>query len=229
MKRYAFIFARKGSKGLPEKNKRPFHGKPLVLHSIEQAKELKEIDRVFVSTDDKEIKQICLLNKVEVIDRPAELAQDTSPEWKAWIHAIEFVYNKYGEFEEFISLPVTSPLREKKDILKAIERKKNVKADVCITVTDSLRNPHFNMVLDKDEFCQIIFSGSNLDNRQQAPKVYDICTLVYVCDPEYIVKNNHLFDGNVTYIKIPKERSIDIDDEIDFQIAEFLFEKRAIK
>ena len=62
MKRYAFIFARKGSKGLPEKNKRPFHGKPLVLHSIEQAKELNEIDRVFVSTDDKEIKQICLLN-----------------------------------------------------------------------------------------------------------------------------------------------------------------------
>ena len=101
MKTFAFIFARGGSKGLPRKNILDFGGKPLIVHSIEVAKKVSQIEQVFVSTEDREISDISKENGAFVINRPVELASDNSPEWLSWQHAVEFVVEEFGDFERF--------------------------------------------------------------------------------------------------------------------------------
>uniref|UniRef100_UPI003F66515A acylneuraminate cytidylyltransferase family protein n=1 Tax=Aeromonas hydrophila TaxID=644 RepID=UPI003F66515A len=83
----AFIFARGGSKGLPQKNIKPLDGKPLIQYSIETALATAGIEQVFVSTDDAAIASVARAAGAEIIERPAELATDTSPEWLSWRHA----------------------------------------------------------------------------------------------------------------------------------------------
>ena len=116
-KTFCFIFARGGSKGIPKKNILPIAGLPLLVHSINLAKRLKEVDRIFVSTDCEEISEIAYDQNVEVIKRPLDLAQDDSSEWLAWQHAIKYVESFEEQFDRFLSLPATSPLRIKKILL----------------------------------------------------------------------------------------------------------------
>ena len=222
MTSYVFIFARGGSKGLPGKNIKPLLGKPLIQYSIEVALQISGITKVFVSTDDVDIATVAQSNGAIVIERPVELAQDDSPEWQAWQHAISWVKERHGEFEEFISLPTTSPLRSVKDVESAILRRSNIGADICIAVTPASRSPYFNMVKESsNNLIELVNKPANLiSRRQDAPEVFDITTVVYVANVEFIMKNNSLFDGTVTSIEIPKHRAVDIDDMYDFNFAE---------
>ena len=219
---HAFIFARGGSKGLPGKNIMPLLGKPLIQYSIEVALKTIGIEKVFVSTDDADIATVAQSNGAIVIDRPIELAQDNSPEWLAWKHAINWVKEQYGDFNEFVSLPATSPLRGVKDVESAILRKSNVGADICIAITPANRSPYFNMVKESsNNLIELVNKPDNsISRRQDAPEVYDITTVVYVANVEFIMKNNNLFDGMVTSIEVPKHRAVDIDDMYDFNFAE---------
>nr|WP_320205307.1 acylneuraminate cytidylyltransferase family protein [Vibrio mimicus] len=141
MKNYAFIFARGGSKGLPGKNIKQLAGKPLLHYSIDSALAAPSIEQVFVSTDDAEIAQVARNGGAIVIDRPAELASDTSPEWLSWRHAIEWVRANYSDFDGFISLPATAPLRAVSDVESAIQQRMAVSADICISVTPPAAAP----------------------------------------------------------------------------------------
>jgi CMP-N-acetylneuraminic acid synthetase len=219
---HAFIFARGGSKGLPGKNIMPLLGKPLIQYSIEVALKTIGIDKVFVSTDDKDIAKVSRSIGAIVIERPIELAQDDSPEWQAWQHAINWVKQRYGEFEEFISLPATSPLRSVKDVESAILRKSNIGADICIAITPASRSPYFNMVKESsNNLIELVNKPTNsISRRQDAPEIFDITTVVYVANVKFILKNNNLFDGMVTSIEVPKHRAVDIDDIYDFNFAE---------
>lgn len=219
---YAFIFARGGSKGLPGKNKRPLLGKPLIQYSIEVALKVSDVAKVFVSTDDADIAKISSSSGAIVIERPVELSQDDSPEWLAWKHAISWVRERYGDFEEFISLPATSPLRSVKDVESAILQRSNIGADICISVTPSSRSPYFNMVkeLDNNLIELVNKPATSFSRRQDVPEVFDITTVAYVANVEFIMNNTSLFDGTVTSIKVPKHRAIDIDDMYDFNFAE---------
>jgi len=222
MKNFAFIFARGGSKGLPGKNIKPLAGKPLIQYSIEIAKESPSIDKVFVSTDDAAIADIARQAGAIIIERPAELASDTSPEWLSWRHGIEWVENHYGKFKYFVSLPATSPLRNVSDVEGAITKLESSLADICISVTPASRSPYFNMVkvLD-DETCELVIKPEGaLTRRQDAPDVFDITTVVYVAQPIFIQNNDNLFSGKVTSVVIPKDRAVDIDDIYDFKLAE---------
>ena len=221
---HTFIFARGGSKGLPGKNIKPLLGKPLIQYSIEVALQISGIDKVFVSTDDTDIAKVALDNGAIVIDRPTELAQDNSPEWQAWQHAINWVKGRYGDFEEFVSLPVTSPLRSVKDVESAILKRSDVGADICIVITPSSRSPYFNMVKKSaNNLIELVNKSSNLiSRRQDVPKVFDITTVAYVASVEFIMNNNNIFDGRVSSIEIPKHRAVDIDDIYDFKFAECL-------
>jgi len=222
MKNFAFVFARGGSKGLPGKNIRPLAGKPLIHYSIETAKKCPSIDEVFVSTDDKAIAEIARQAGAIIIDRPAELASDTSPEWLSWRHGIEWVENHYGKFKYFVSLPATSPLRNVPDVEGAIAKLKNSIADICISVTPASRSPYFNMVkLLGDETCELVITPEGaVTRRQDAPEVFDITTVVYAASTEFILQEYGLFSGKVTTITVPKERAVDIDDLYDFKMAE---------
>ena len=221
---FAFIFVRGGSKGLPKKNLLSFGGKPLFTHAIELAKQIKEIERIFVSTDSREIMDIAIKHKAEVIPRPKELAADNSPEIGAWRHAISFLKDQGEEDYIFLSLPATSPLRNSTDVTCCINAL-DEHTDGVITVTPASRNPYFNMVSrDDDGSSSILLSSENLYRRQDAPAVYDITTVAYVSRPKFILQNDSLFEGSLKSVIVPKERAIDIDDYLDFKFAEFLFE-----
>jgi len=222
MKNYAFIFARGGSKGLPGKNIRPLAGKPLINYSIETAKKCPSIDEVFVSTDDRFIAKIARQAGAVIIERPAELAGDTSPEWLSWRHGVEWVENHYGKFQYFVSLPVTSPLRNVSDVERAISKLETSPADICISVTPASRSPYFNMVKALDDgTCELVIKPEGaVTRRQDAPDVFDITTVVYIATPAFIQNNDNLFSGAVTSVVIPKERAVDIDDIYDFLLAE---------
>ena len=98
-------------------------------------------------------------------------------------------------------------------------------------MTEASRNPWFNMVIKNENHCidLILKSKKKISRRQDAPKVYDLTTVAYVLNPEFILNNNSIWDGNVKGILVPKERAIDIDDEFDFRIAEMLLEDKKMK
>ncbi|WP_406611046.1 cytidylyltransferase domain-containing protein [Agarivorans sp. JK6] len=222
MKNFAFIFARGGSKGLPGKNILPLEGKPLIQYSIETAELCPSIERVFVSTDCEKIANVAKQGGAIVIERPNGLATDTSPEWLSWRHAIEWVKTNYGEFDGFVSMPATSPLRSVEDVEKAIAQRTAVNADVCVSVTPASRSPYFNMVKIKEGGLVELVNTPDFDvtRRQDAPEVFDITTVVYAADPEFVLDKYGLFSGTVTSIEVPKNRAVDIDDIYDFKLAE---------
>lgn len=227
MKNFAFIFARGGSKGLPGKNIKLLAGKPLLQYSIETAKASSAIDNVFVSTDDKDIAKVALKNNAILIERPQELASDTSPEWLSWRHAIEWTKQHYGEFDNFVSLPATSPLRSVEDVNAAIDKRVASDTDVCISVTPASRSPYFNMVkLSNNDLVELVNQpNGEVSRRQDAPKVFDITTVVYAADPKFILESYGIFSGRVSAIEVPKERAVDIDDIYDFKLAEAIVER----
>jgi len=221
VKTIAFIFARGGSKGVKRKNIRPLGGKPLIAYSIEGAKQSSLIDDVYVSTEDDEIAKISSSYGAKVIERPRELAGDNSPEWLSWQHAVNSVEN----FDIFISLPATSPFRNLQDIESSIQKlKSEPDADAIISVTQTNRNPWFNMVrLDQEGYAELVnLSSEKYERRQDAPLIYDMTTISFTTTPSFIKNNHNLFDGKVKTVEIPQERSLDIDTEFDFFTAEAL-------
>ena len=186
---------------------------------------------VFVSTDDDEIASIGSSAGAHIIKRPQELAGDHSPEWLAWRHAIKWTRKHHGEFDLFASLPATSPLRSVDDVLSAIEKLHHSGADVCISVSPASRSPYFNMVKPTDDgFCELVNKRPEVPSRRQdAPPVFDITTVVYAADPDFIMTSNGLFEGKVAAIEVPKERAVDIDDIYDFLFAEAIFNANALK
>lgn len=222
MENFAFIFARGGSKGLPGKNIRPLAGKPLLQYSIDTALASPSISQVFVSTDDAAIASVAISAGAVVIERPSELATDTSPEWLSWRHAIEWATAHYGAFDGFISLPATSPLRSVSDVEAAIAKRRKQNADICISVTPANRSPYFNMVkATVDGWVELVNKpAGDVARRQDAPPVFDITTVVYATTPSFVLEHYGLFSGKVTSIEVPKERAVDIDDIYDFKLAE---------
>jgi N-acylneuraminate cytidylyltransferase len=200
-----WIFARGGSKGVPRKNIRML--------------------------DDDEIARIAQEFGAEVpFMRPAELAQDHSPEWLAWRHAVQEI-SKDSEsrpMEVFIALPPTSPLRSVEDVDCCIQCLIQSAADMIITVKAAVRHPSFNMIkLDKNGYAHVVMPlDSAITRRQDAPVIYDMTTVAYATRPAFILNANSLFEGNIKAIVIPEERAVDIDTELDFAFAEFLLTRK---
>lgn len=222
MKTYGFVFARGGSKGLPGKNIKLLNGKPLLQYSIDTAKKIPKISKIFVSTDCSIIAAIAEKSGAHVIHRPIDLATDTSPEWLSWRHAVEYVTDNFGEFDNFVSLPVTSPLRNKQDVQSALDKLNASDADICISITPSNRSPYFNMVKTlPDGRVELLIKPSGVvSRRQDAPEIFDITTVVYVATTKFIRANSSVFSGKVVSIVVPKIRAVDIDDIYDFMFAE---------
>ncbi len=221
------IPARAGSKGLPGKNIKNLHGKPLIAYTIEQAKNSKYIDRVIVSTESLDIADISRKYGAEVpFRRPAKLATDKSNIMDVLIHAIAWMKKKErADFDIVVLLHVTSPLRTSKDIDKCIEILVKKQADNVFSVTEAHRNPYFNMVeINKDGKVGLVKKGRFI-NRQAIPKVFDMNASIYVWWKDILMKKKSSFLKNSRIYVMPKEKSVDIDDYLDFKIAEmFLIE-----
>lgn len=224
MKIYGFIFARAGSKGLRNKNIKKFVNKPLIEHTFEFARKINIFDKVFISSDSENIRNLGKKYGILPIKRPKILAKDNSNEWQSWEHAIKLLNKRNDNFDIFVSMPCTSPIKIKSDITKSILKLKN-NVDIVLSASETTRHPKFNMIkLNKSGFAKIYQkTKKKYFRRQDLDKIYNLTTTSYVCRPEYILKNTNIFDGKVKINLIPEFRSTDIDNLFDFKIAEYLF------
>lgn len=231
MKVVAATFARGGSKGLPGKNILPLVNKPLIAWSIEQTLALKSLHRMIVSTDAPDIAEIAIQYGAEVpFLRPPELATDNSPEWLSWRHLLNFLLDDEGELPDvLLSVPATSPLRVTADLEQCIQKYFETNADVVITVCPSYRNPYFNMVSlsSEGDATLAIRPEYPIYRRQDAPELFDMTTVAYAIKPSFVLSASSLFDGRIAAIQVPPERSVDIDNLLDFKFAEFLLTKNS--
>lgn len=234
MKALGTICARGGSKRTPRKSLRLLAGKPLVAHTIEAALKCKELERVVMSTDDKEIAEIARKYGIEVpFIRPAELATDTAPKWAVLKHIVNFLQIHQGyEPDIIVDLDPTSPLREEKRISEClsvlIDGPKDL--DGVITVYEADKNPYFNMVeYDEEGYVRLVKQPSNIIARtQDAPKVYSMNASIYVLRKNSLMNSNGLFENKLKAV-IMEPWTKDIDTPLDFQIVEFLIEKGYFK
>ncbi|MGE9292476.1 MAG: acylneuraminate cytidylyltransferase family protein, partial [Puniceicoccales bacterium] len=130
--------------------------------------------------------------------------------------------------DPFISVPATSPLRLPSDIDACLDLYEQGGADMVIAVTEAYRNPWFNMVQAREDgnFVPVNNPSGAVVRRQDAPEVFDMTTFAYVADPRQVLTQRGVFSGRVRAVKVPAERSIDIDSLHDFEIAEYLMTKR---
>lgn len=222
------IPARGGSKGLPGKNIKKLLGKPLIAYSIEQARGSKYIDKVIVSTDSKRIAGLARRLGAQVpFLRPSRLAGDKSSTIDVLLHAIEWLEKREKfTFDILVLLHVTSPLRSVEDIDRSIELLFKKNTGNVFSVTEAHKNPYFNMVeFNKSGKVSLIKKGS-YTNRQGAPKAFDINCSIYVWWKDVLKISKSLFSGMTRIYLMPKERSFDIDDYIDFKIVEMLLINR---
>jgi len=226
----AGIFARGGSKGVPNKNLRQVGGMSLIERSVLQALEIKGISRVFCSTDSELIAQEAQKFGAEVPWlRPAELAQDSSKEWDSWVHLVKWLHSNETYPEYLVTVPCVAPLRTVDDLNKCVELATTSGADVVMAVADSYKNPWFNMVTIDPTNAQTRLVNEppqRINNRQEAPIVYDVSTVTFILKCSFLLSATSIYDGDTRAIILPKSHCVDIDTEDDISYAEFLLARR---
>ena len=223
------IGARGGSKGVVNKNSRMLLGKPLIAWTIEQALGAPQINRVVVSTEDKNIQKIALRHGAEVpFTRPAHLANDAAGKWGVWQHALMECESKYGEQTDiFVDLDCTSPLRDIEDIGKAIDLYLKSNVDAVFSVCQARKNPYFNMVEMKNGYLEISKkTNMPIVRRQDAPNVFEHAASIYVLDPKFLKNGSGLLSGKAIGYEMDPMKCIDIDSEFDFELVEYLLNKK---
>ncbi len=230
MRAAALICARGGSKGIPGKNLRLLGGRPLITWAIERSRAAKNVGRVIVSTDSDAVAAVARAAGADVpFLRPAALAQDDSPEWLVWRHALGVMKEAEGVYPDvLLVVSPTAPLRAIEDLERCLEEYEKGGVDIVVTVTDAHRNPYFNMVkIQPDGSVSLVIPPDGLvQRRQDAPLVYDVTTVAYAADPEFVMTRDGLFDGRVRCVHVPVERALDIDTLLDLRIAECLLASR---
>ena len=224
----ALIPARGGSKGLPRKNIKPLLGKPLIAWTVEQAKNSKYIDKVVVSTDDEEIAEISKKYGAEVpFLRPKELARDDSPTIDAIIHAINWFEERGEFFDILILLQPTSPLRTTEDIDNAIELFLNNKDALSLISVKENEHPPFWSLEIENKFLKPLFGEEYFKKRrQELPKSYMPNGAIFISYVDILKKYKTFYTPKTIAYIMPPERSIDIDNEFDFLLAEFILKNK---
>jgi CMP-N,N'-diacetyllegionaminic acid synthase len=221
----ALITARGGSKGLPGKNIRSLMGKPLIAWSIEQAKACRYVDRVVVSTDDKDIAKIAKEYGAETpFLRPANLSIDTASTIDTVIHAINFIENQGDSFDFIILLEPTSPLRDVEDIEKALEKLNDRSgAESIVGVAQALSmHPSFLVRIINGTLKPFQGQWIASPRRQDLDEVYFFEGSLYISYCSSIKKRKSFYhDATLPYI-MPKYKSYEIDEIDDFIIIEAL-------
>lgn len=227
----ATICCRGGSKGVPDKNIRPLNGIPLIVQTIRQALESRLIDDLIISTDDDRIARIAKDAGAKVpFKRPADLASDTSSKWPVFIHALEFYEKEYGKkIDYLVDLDVTVPLKEARDIDGAIRLAlDHPDTEVVITGYEPERNPYFNMMeIRPDGLAEIVKKSEKpIVRRQDAPEVYSLSPAAFVIKKSALYSYPHWSKAPCRIFPMPRERAIDIDSALDFELIEFLLKRK---
>jgi len=217
------IPARGESKGIPKKNIRKLAGKPLIAYSIESARE-SNLDRVIVSTDDKEIATLSQDYDCEVVIRPKELATDTSPTEDALIHAVQVMEEEGVEIDTVVLLQPTSVLRTNEDINNALDKFKKEKADSLLSVFRS----HYFIWKQRENGKgaePINYDPHSRPMRQQMNQ-YVENGAIYITKKDNLITEKSRLGGKIALYEMEQERSLEIDTEEDWWMAETLFEAK---
>lgn len=224
----AVIPARGGSKGLPGKNVRPLCGKPLIGYTIDAALAAKTITRVIVSTDDPEIAEVAVRLGAEVpFLRPSELASDTAQAIDTYIHTLDLLARDEGYVADaLVALLPTAPLRTPADIDGAVRVYRDKAADSVVSYFPSPYPIEWFRRIGEDGQLQLVSDLALPDNRQRSEQHYLPNGAVYVFRCSMLKEQRVYYtDRSYAYL-MPRERSVDIDDQIDFALAEFLLAQR---
>lgn len=229
------ICGRAGSKGIKNKNIKNFLEKPLPLYTLSVIDlYLKKSDYsadIVINTDSDDLIDIFKKNslrQVDVIERTPELSGDHVAKVDVIINCLEEMESRSGKnYDLIIDLDITSPLRTVDDLEKMIEKKSNTDYDLIFSVTNSRRNPYFNMVMETENGYDRVIK-SNFDTRQEAPLIYDMNASIYVYSKEFLQRKVGLFDGKCGIHKMFDTGILDLDHENDMLlmevIAKFLFD-----
>jgi CMP-N,N'-diacetyllegionaminic acid synthase len=223
------ITARGGSKGLPGKNIKKLGGKHLIAYSIEVAKKSKLITHLIVSTDDKKIAKVAKRFSADVpFLRPKELASDTAGHLEVMQHAISFMEKKLNLiFDYVVILQPTSPFRSAEDLDGTVRKLIKTKADSAVSLV-AVKNTQHPIKIKKliggwvEPYCLEEKEGIR---RQDFPTAYKRSGAVYAMKRDLIMKDNRLYGDKIAGYIVPQERSIDIDDELDWLQAEYMYKK----
>jgi N-acylneuraminate cytidylyltransferase len=207
------IVARGGSKGLKRKNVRKVGGKPLIAWTIVEAKKSKYLDRLILSSEDKEIISVAKKWGCDVpFVRPKELSKDETPGIAPVIHAIRVLPDKY---DYVVLLQPTSPLRLALDIDACIELCIDGGNQSCVSVTEPDKSPFWMFYRDVSGLIKPVIRAENILRRQDLPIVYALNGAVYVADCNWLLKRcSFVMKKTCAYI-MPRERSLDIDTGLD--------------
>ncbi|MEM1123349.1 MAG: acylneuraminate cytidylyltransferase family protein [Bacteroidota bacterium] len=225
MRILGLIPARGGSKGVPRKNIKSLHGKPLIEYSIEAGLACPLIEELVVSTDDEEIANVALKAGAKVpFMRPKILASDAAPTIDTVIHALNFLEAEDTSFDAVCLLQPTVPFREKTDLKDAIENFITSQADSLISVraVPHIYNPHW--VYQEDTatgFLKLAVGEASVITRRQAlPKAYHRDGSVYLTKTEVILAQKSLYGKKIVHHIMTASPNINIDTLEDWAMAE---------
>ena len=224
MKNIAIIPARSGSKGLKDKNIKLLNGKPLLAYSIEAAIKSKCFDTIIVSTDSKKYADIAIKYGAEVpFLRSKKNSSDKASAWDTIKEVLDNYKNLGKEYDTFMYLQPTSPLRKPSDIKNAYKLLKEKKANSIVSVSEANTNPLYCYHLPKDNNLSKVLNVENENKRRQdAGNFYTMNGSIYLAKVNSFVKTNDIYKNKCFAYVMDKTSSIDIDDEIDFKVTEFI-------
>ncbi len=222
------IPARSGSKGVRDKNVKMLNGKPLMAYTIEAALKSQCFDKIVVSTDSEAYAKIAMEYGAEVpFLRPEHLSGDEVATNDVIIDLLTELKKNSEEFDCLMILQPTSPLRTSDDIRKAIELMRVKKANAVVSLCEVDHSPLYTGRVPND-LCIDGFIKKDISfRRQELPKYYRLNGAIYLSKVDYFLKYQDLYRENCYAYLMDKERSIDIDDEIDFVLAEIMTKKGA--
>ncbi len=223
MKTLVVIPARGGSKGLPKKNIKILGGKPLIHYTIDAAREIFEDTFIYISTDSEEIKKVSEETGLKVpFIRPDFLATDTAGTQDVILHAIkEFEKNCGVEPENIVLLQPTSPLRTGTQIKEALNLFSN-DVDMVVSVKETDSNPYYVLFEESENGFLKKSKESKFIRRQDCPKVWEYNGAIYIMNTNSLKKKQISQFEKVIKYEMCKRTSVDIDDIIDFRLAEIM-------
>ena len=217
----AVIPARRGSKGIPKKNILEVEGIPLIAYTLQESQLSKYLDRIIVSTEDLEIKEVAEQYGGEVpFLRPVELAQDTSKTIDCIVHAVDSLKKLGEEYDYVVILQCTSPLRKAWHIDEAIETLLQSEEASLVSVSEVEEHPILMRTLNQDGTLQNLLNISSTVRRQDFPRFYKVDGAIYIQKiDENLDKDTSLNDGKLAYI-MDRKYTVDIDEYLDIRKVE---------
>ena len=219
----AIILARSGSKGLKNKNILPLEGKPLLAYSIEAAVKSNLFAKVMVSTDSTVYAEIATKYGAEVpFLRSNNTSNDTASSWDAVKEVLD-EYKKRGElFNTVALLQPTSPLRTVEDLKEAYSLLGSKKANAVISVCQTEHSPLWCNTLPETMSMKSFLSKTHNTPRQKLDIYYRLNGAIYLVDYNFFMQHQDVYSGECYAYVMPTYRSIDIDTQLDFKMAEVI-------